>query len=125
MIDDELSICDSLCNFLKDYDYHVRSAASGEEALRLLQETPCDIAIVDIRLPGISGDKLILEVYQRWPHVRFVIYTGSVNYDLTDELMNIGLRPGYVFRKPIPDLSKFLEVIKALGYDREEHHGTA
>lgn len=121
VVDDEAPICDSLILFLKDYDYQVAAAASGEEALSLLEQTPCDVMIVDIRLPGISGDKLIVEVYRRCPHMRFVIYTGSVNFELTEELTKIGLRPYYIFRKPISDMKKFLEVIKVLGYDKDEY----
>ncbi len=112
VVDDEPSIRESLTEFLGDFSFEVSSVASGEEALAVLESAPCDVAIVDLRLPGMGSDSLILQVHEIRPDVRFLIHTGSLDYRLTDELEEIGLRPEHVFFKPQLDLTPFVEAIR-------------
>ena len=48
--------------------HSVRSTASGLEALRFLEEEPCDLLIADLRMPEIDGPSLHREIVARWPH---------------------------------------------------------
>ncbi|MCP4750214.1 MAG: response regulator [Proteobacteria bacterium] len=117
VIDDEPFIRESLAGFLEDCDFEVTSAESGEEALELLKTSPVEIAIVDLRLPGMNGDALIQQVNKVSRNIRFLIHTGSVDYRISKELDKIGVRPEHVFYKPQPDLSLFVEKIEALLQD--------
>ncbi len=120
IVDDDPSVRDSLAAFLIDYDYEVLTAGSAEEALISLAKTPCDLAVVDLRLPGMSGDALILRAYEELGARRFLIHTGSKGFTLTEELKNIGMTPNHVFLKPLADLSLILVGIKGLlGEDAE------
>ena len=73
-----------------------------------------DVCIVDLRLPGMSGEDLILEARQRYPNQRHIIYTGSISYNLSDKLKQQGMRPEYVFLKPIRVLTLLVKCIKEL-----------
>lgn len=112
VIDDESSIRESLTEYLEDFDFNVTSAESAEEALGVLENTPHDIAIVDMRLPGMDGNAMILNAHSKCPDMRFLIHTGSVDYQLTQKLKNIGIRQEHIFLKPIPDLSIFVDAIR-------------
>jgi DNA-binding NtrC family response regulator len=114
VVDDEPPVRDSLAGFLDDYDFEVSSAESAEKALELLTKTSLDVAIVDLRLPGMSGDALILRAHEIMPAMRFLIHTGSVGYHLSEELKRIGMRPEHVFIKPLPDLTLLVQCIKTL-----------
>ncbi|MCP4702815.1 MAG: response regulator [Gammaproteobacteria bacterium] len=114
VVDDEASIRKSLVEFLADYNFEVSSAESAEEALTLLAKTQVDAAVIDLRLPGMSGEGLILHIHEKLPGMRFLIHTGSAGYRLSEELKGIGLAAEHVFFKPLPDLAQLVEGIKKL-----------
>lgn len=111
VIDDEQFIRESLAGYLEDCEFDVISAESAEEALERLKSDHCDVAIVDLRLPGMNGDALIQEIYKQLPKTRFLIHTGSVDYRLSKDLEAIGLCSDDVFFKPQHDLSLFVDKI--------------
>ncbi|MBT0963694.1 response regulator [Denitromonas iodatirespirans] len=51
-------------------------AASGEAALAELRETPCDVMLLDLALPGQSGVDVLHAVRQRYEDLRVVVLTG-------------------------------------------------
>ena len=114
VIDDEPAICASLSAFLEDYGFQASTAESAEEALDLMKSNPYDICIVDLRLPGMSGEDLILQAKERYPDQKHIIYTGSISYNLSDKLKEAGMRPEHVFLKPIRVLSLLVKCIKEL-----------
>lgn len=114
VIDDEPAICLSLTAFLEDYGFNASSAESAEEALDLMKNNTYDVCIVDLRLPGMSGEDLILQARERYPEQRHIIYTGSISYNLSDKLLALGMRPEHVFLKPIRVLTLLVKCVKAL-----------
>lgn len=55
-------------------DWHVRTAASGEEALAMLQSQLADVVISDMRMPGMDGGVLLNQVRQHYPSaVRLIL----------------------------------------------------
>ena len=111
VIDDEVSIRESLKAFLEDYDYVVESANSAEEALDLLKNSTYDLAVVDMRLPGESGDAFIIKAHELYAELEFLIHTGSVEFQLTDGLKQIGLTQEDVYLKPLHDIAILAEGI--------------
>ena len=120
VIDDEPAICLSLTAFLEDYGFNASSAESAEEALDLMKNNAYDVCIVDLRLPGMSGEDLILQAHERYPDQRHIIYTGSISYNLSDKLLALGMRPEHVFHKPIRVLTLLVKCIKGLVAEAEE-----
>ncbi len=114
VIDDEPGICLSLTAFLEDYGFRASSAESAEEALDLMKSNIYDVCIVDLRLPGMSGEDLILQARERYPDQRHIIYTGSISYNLSPRLKELGMRPEHVFHKPVRVLSLLVKCIKEL-----------
>ncbi|WP_029134275.1 response regulator [Sedimenticola selenatireducens] len=114
VIDDEASIRESLCAFLEDYDYVVDSAESAEEALEMLHQERFDLAIVDMRLPGESGDVFIVKAARLMENLRFLIHTGSVEFHLTDTLKQQGITAEHVYLKPLNDLTVLVEGVRNL-----------
>jgi len=114
VVDDEPSISNSLVEFLEDCLFVVSAAESAESALELIDHTPIDVAIVDIRLPKLDGDSFILQAHRRFPRMRFLIHTGSVEYKLPDELKGFGVTHDHVFLKPQMDLSVFETAIRKM-----------
>jgi len=114
VVDDESVVNENLAGYLEDEGFTVYTAASGEEALPLIERQAIDIGIIDMRLPGMDGNTLILKAHQRQPLMKFLIHTGSTNYALPQSLIDIGLVPAQVLRKPLSDLSALTRKINNL-----------
>lgn len=114
VVDDEPSIRNSLVEFLADCQFTVLAADSAESALDLIARYPVDVALVDIRLPKLDGDSLILEAHLLRPGMRFLVHTGSMEYQLSEELKSVGVSPEHVFLKPQVDLRVFRDAIRRL-----------
>lgn len=114
VVDDEPAICSSLAAFLEDYGFRASTAESAEEALELMKSNVYDVCIVDLRLPGMSGEDLIIAARERYQDQRHIIYTGSISYNLSDKLQELGMRPEHVFLKPIRVLSLLVKCIQEL-----------
>ena len=114
VVDDEPAIRDSLVEYLEDCQFDLYAAASAEHALDLIARIPIDVAVVDIRLPKLDGDSLIMQAHLLRPGLRFLIHTGSVEYKLPAELRSLGITADHVFLKPQMDLSVFDTAINRL-----------
>ncbi|PNU19402.1 two-component system response regulator [Geothermobacter hydrogeniphilus] len=112
IVDDEPSIRDSLQMFLEDCGHQVKTAASMAEALKLLGREPFGLAIVDVRLSDGNGNQLALEARALQPQLRILMHTGSIEYQLPPELVELGLGEDQVLRKPQPDLMTVLRRIE-------------
>ena len=114
VVDDEPSIRNSLMEYLEDCQFTVHAADSAERALDLIACFPIDVALVDIRLPKLDGDSLILQAHQMRPGLRFLIHTGSMEYHLPDTLKPLGIKPEHIFLKPQLNLAVFRDAINSL-----------
>jgi DNA-binding NtrC family response regulator len=119
VIDDEPAICMSLTAFLEDYGFDASSAESAEEALDLMKNNNYDVCVVDMRLPGKSGEELIIEARDHYPNQRHIIYTGSISFSLSDQLQELGMRPEHVFLKPVRVLTLLVKCIKELALETQ------
>jgi DNA-binding NtrC family response regulator len=112
VVDDELPVRMSLGGYFEDRGFAVLLAESAEEALDILARETVDLVIVDIRLPGMDGNALVLEAHQRQPSTSFLIYTGSTSYRLPENLKAIGVHEEDVFHKPLADMSVMAEATR-------------
>jgi len=80
--------------------HHVRGAPSGDEALRLFRQEPFDVAIIDIRMPGMDGFELTRAIKELRPATEVILVTGSVS-DLDEKLIrSVKERAGFFITKP-------------------------
>jgi len=113
-IDDEGPVRRLFKEALEKFEYQVRLATNGNEAIALLRKDPVDLIITDIFMPEKDGHTLILEVKQDFPKVHIFAITGKKFFDPLMEL-DIAQTLGaiQVFTKPCK-LSQLLAAIKAL-----------
>lgn len=76
VVDDELPVRKVLAAMLTQSAILYNTAASGAEALRLLESERFDAVISDLLMPGISGMELLAEVRRRYPYMAFLVATG-------------------------------------------------
>lgn len=64
-------------------------AANGREAIELSQETPADIAILDIKMPGINGIEAARKIKELHPRTRIVFLTAFNYFDYAQEAIRL------------------------------------
>ena len=89
IVDDDIVIRDVLSELFES-EHQCHTAETAEQALKLLETTPCDVAIVDISLPGISGLELLGHIRQGWPETRVIIITGIDYHQYVEDLVKMG-----------------------------------
>ena len=83
LVDDEPAAVDLLTQILQDEGYQVKGAYSGEEALRALEDSPQDIILLDLLMPGMDGFEVIRRVKEN-PGLRNIPIIVVTAKDLTD-----------------------------------------
>jgi DNA-binding NtrC family response regulator len=99
-VDDEQRVLNSMrIMFRREYDLHV--AASGSEALAIIQKHPIDVIVADHRMPQMTGVEVLTKVRQASPRTVRILLTGYADLDAVEGSIN----EGEVFRfltKPCP-----------------------
>ncbi|MFZ4439133.1 MAG: sigma-54-dependent transcriptional regulator [Syntrophales bacterium] len=90
IVDDEESICKTLGGILTDEGYPVVTAASGEEALRVLEEEPPSLVILDIWLPGMDGIEVLKAIKAAHPHLQVVMMSGHGTIETAVKATKLG-----------------------------------
>lgn len=114
VVDDDPAVLLNTCAYLEDEGYEIIQAKSGKEALESVEQLQPALGIIDMRLPGIDGNELILKAKDIDPEMQFIIHTGSTDYVLPDSLVDLGITKEQIVHKPVPDMSIFIEVINRL-----------
>jgi len=90
IVDDEKSIVFALEESLLDEGYDVETAFSAEEGLELFAESPTDIVLSDLKMPGMSGIELLGKVKDISPNTQVVIITAYGNFETAVEAVRLG-----------------------------------
>ncbi|MCF2661911.1 response regulator transcription factor [Pseudoflavonifractor phocaeensis] len=96
-VDDDASILELVSDVLAEQDMEVRTAASGEEALELLEREPFDLVLLDIMLGGVSGLEVCRRVRDK---VSCPILFLSAKDDVKDIVKGLGLGADDYMTKP-------------------------
>ena len=81
VMDDDLLALESLENYLKQANYAVVTASSAREAIDRARETPCDIAVLDMKMPEMDGFQVAAMLRQLQPDLRVIIFTGYASLE--------------------------------------------
>ncbi|HLJ49619.1 MAG TPA: sigma-54 dependent transcriptional regulator [Bryobacteraceae bacterium] len=113
IVDDELVVRDSLDRLFEDEGYETRAAASAKEALEHYNPGDYDLALLDIRMPGVDGMELQARLHELDPDLMIVIMTGYASVDTAVQALKNGAYD-YVVKPIDPDellhlISKALE----------------
>jgi len=88
VVDDEVGPRESLRTVLKP-DYQVLVAAEGEQAVRLVEQEPVDIVLLDLRMPGLSGIRVLEKIKAIDPSIEVILVTGYASYETVLEALRL------------------------------------
>lgn len=99
IIDDDKDILETLGDVLQEKGYWVKTAKTGKEAIMRARERFYDIALIDLKLPDMSGIT-VLRIFQlKYPKMIKIIVTGNTTQQNTMDALNLGAN-GYIV-KPV------------------------
>jgi len=114
IVDDTDPVRESLCEFLGDCGFAADGAGAAVEAIEYLEKNPVDAVVVDLSLPGENGEGFIRQALQRWPEMRFLIFTGAVDFDIPEDLAKNSRVFPEILTKPILNLEVLSDTIRQL-----------
>ncbi len=88
IVDDEIGPRESLRAILKS-DYQVLVAVEGEQALRVVEQNPVDVVLLDLRMPGLSGIRVLEKIKALDPDIEVILVTGYASYDTVLEALRL------------------------------------
>jgi DNA-binding response OmpR family regulator len=109
VVDDEPDTCANLSDILTDLGFHVDVACDGESALELVRQRPYDVALLDLKMPGMDG----LELYRRIKQLRAGTVAMIVTAYASDTTAQAALDAGAwrIVPKPV-DFQKLLNLVE-------------
>ena len=90
IVDDELVVRDSLARWFESEDFEVMTAASAPEALEQLARSRFDLALVNIKMPGVNGIELQQRLLQADPDLPVIIMTGYASVETAVKALKAG-----------------------------------
>lgn len=90
IVDDDETFREVLARAMSRRGYAVRTAGNVDSALQAAGEVAPSHALVDLRMPGVSGLKLIPALKERAPQVRIVVLTGYASIATAVEAIKLG-----------------------------------
>ncbi len=76
LVDDDPAQVMLASEILEPDGHDVRTALSGEEALKALGSEPADLVVADLMMPGMNGFDLLREIREAWPELPVIFLTG-------------------------------------------------
>ncbi len=90
VLDDDPAVTLSCKRILGAEGFNIKTASSGEDALRQLEKEEYDLLITDIRLPDMTGIEVIRESRVIQPLTDVVVITGYPTLEDAKESINLG-----------------------------------
>jgi len=102
IVDDELVVRDSLGKWFTSEGYTARPVGSGREALEAIQQTEYDIALIDIKMPGMDGMELQARLREADADLTVIIMTGYASVETAVQALKMGAYD-YITKPVDPD----------------------
>ena len=113
VVDDEVDTCRNLSDILTDLGYIVDIAHEGLTALAMVRQKPYDVALLDLKMPGMDGLTLYREIKKLRAETVAIVVTAYAGGDTKAEALAAGA--WQVLSKPV-DFPKLLGLVdEALG----------
>jgi two-component system response regulator RegA len=98
LVDDDRTLCQVLARALEARGFAVTTAHDGATALQRIEALTPEYAVIDMRLPDVSGLKLVERLNQADEHTRIVVLTGYGSIATAIDAIKLGAT--YYLAKP-------------------------
>ena len=108
LVDDDEDICENMADIFTDLGYDVDVAHEGRTALELVRGRPYDVALLDLKMPGMDGVTLYREIKKVQAGMVAFLVTAYAGASTAEEAVAAGM--WQVLPKPV-DLPRLLRLI--------------
>jgi two-component system, OmpR family, response regulator len=109
IVDDEPELVQALVERLTLRKLNVRGVTRGEEALELVKSETFDVALLDVKMPGLGGIELVKRIHEVCPDLQVVMLTGHGSTQDVEDGKALGVYE--YLMKPIK-LDSLLDVLR-------------
>jgi two-component system OmpR family response regulator len=104
VVDDEDDFRNTLMKRLETRKVPVTGAASGDEALALMQDQDFDIVVLDVKMPGKDGIATLQEMKKLKPQTEVILLTGHASVEAGIQGMRLGAFDYVIKPTPLDEL---------------------
>jgi len=119
IVDDDIGVRNMLSSVLYDEGYLIKGAENGKNAIKACEESPFDVALIDVELPDMKGTELLNRLKKLQPRMIMIIITGHPSIENAMKAVN-EKADGYVL-KPV-DVTELLKMIERLLTERTNEY---
>lgn len=76
LVDDEAELVYTLAERMELRGYDVDAVTTGAEALQRIRDVAYDAVVVDLKMPGVNGETVLLKAKELHPHLPVIMLTG-------------------------------------------------
>lgn len=115
IVDDEIEFLSALGERLEMRDFDVRLAGGGREALEICGNESFDLAVVDLKMPGMDGTELLVKLQELDRFLEIIILTGHGSLGSAVECAKLG---AFTYLPKPYDLEELLKVLQTAYTER-------
>lgn len=90
IVDDELAFLNAIARRLEMRDFIVSKAANADQAIEIARNEQFDLALVDLRMPGMDGQELLEILKKEHSFLEVIILTGHGSVESAVECTKLG-----------------------------------
>ena len=113
LVDDEVKFLNASAERLKVKGFDVKTADNGTDAVKLAEENLFDVAVIDLKMPGIDGGELLKILKDKHKYLEIIILTGHGSVNSAVECTKLGafdyLEKPYYFDSLIDSITRAYE----------------
>lgn len=99
VVDDERVVCNAIARQLQNAGYTVHTAYNGTDAMALLEPGAIDLALIDIRMPKITGFDVLRYIQEKAPNTKTIMMTAYA--DIKSAIDSISFGAVDIISKPV------------------------
>jgi DNA-binding NtrC family response regulator len=91
IVDDEESVISSLTTILKSHGLNnIIGCQDSRDVMKLMNSAKIEVILLDLTMPNITGNELLLEIHERYPHIPVIVVTGTNEVKAAVDCMKAG-----------------------------------
>lgn len=110
LVDDDVGMVDTLSDILSARGYDVATASSGDAALVMVRRRGFDVALMDVRMPGLNGVETLKAMRSLHPGMGVVMMTAFTRDELVEEARHCGAAA--ILSKPL-DIDQVIGILES------------
>lgn len=112
IIEDEINTAKPVQEALALESIQADIATDGTKGLQMFSASDYDLVLLDLKMPGLSGEQVLTAIRKEDPFVDVIIYTNYTEFEDIKKLTNIGI-DGYINKGAGADLMALVDAIKS------------